>query len=225
MVHKRVYIIIPVFNEKEVIGAVLREIHDCGYGRIIVVDDGSTDGTKEEAERSGASVVIRHRMNRGKGAAIKTGMEAAKRCGADAVVTFDGDGQHDPKDISIMLGLLQKGYDVILGSRFIHSQQIPVMKRILNFLGNIIVWCIYGIWATDSQYGLRAYGKRALWAIDTESDRYEYDSEVLREIVRHDLKYREFPSHVRYTKYSQQKENRQNVVSAAKTMIKVFLSA
>lgn len=218
------YIIIPAFNEKNVIREVLEEILKEGYKNIIVVDDGSGDGTGELAFQTGV-IVLRHKINRGKGAAIKTGIEAAKQLNADVIITFDADGQHDPKDIKKMLVLIKKGYDVILGSRFLKRQKIPLIKRTGNMVANLITYAFYGIWVTDSQSGLRAYSKRAFTSINSESDRYEFDTQVLRDIKKNHLLYKEIPMHVRYTAYSQNKQNRQNIVSAILTMIKVIFSA
>jgi len=221
---KNFYIIIPAFNEEKVIKSVIRELKDEGYKYIIVVDDGSRDATYKRASHAGA-IVLRHKINRGKGAAIKTGIEVAKRLNAHLIVTFDADGQHDPKDIKKMLILIQKGYDVILGSRFLKPQKIPLMKRTGNMVANLITYAFYGIWVTDSQSGFRAYSNRAFTSINSESDRYEFDTEVLRDIKKNHLRYKEIPMHVRYTAYSQNKENRQNIASAILTMIKVIFSA
>ena len=221
---ENLFIIIPAYQEEQVIASVIRELHTCGYSRIIVVDDGSDDNTYGEAKKAGA-IVLRHRMNRGKGASIKTGIEAAKRLGADTIVTFDGDGQHDPKDIKTMLLYIQKGYDVVLGNRFLHKQNIPKLKRIYNRIANGITYMLYGIWVTDSQSGFRAYSRNAFSALDTESDRYELESEILREIHLKKLRHKEIPIHVRYTKYSQNKKIKQNLWTGIKTAFQLVMKA
>ena len=170
-----VYIVVPAYNEAPVIGYVLDEIKKAGYQNIIVVDDGSKDDTFIKAQEKGA-IALRHFLNRGKGAAIKTGLEAAKILQAGSVVTFDGDGQHDPQDIGKALELLHK-FDVVLGKRDFSEKHIPFYKKVGNFFGNIITWLVYGLRVSDSQSGMRAYSKKAIQAIDTVSDRYEYDSE------------------------------------------------
>ena len=217
-------IVVPVFNESQVIGGVLRELKQYKYGHVIVVDDGSTDDTERKVIKERV-ITVTHSINRGKGAAIKTGLEAAKKIESNIVVTFDGDGQHDPKDIQKMIKYIKKGYDIVLGSRFLSQQNIPSYKRFLNYCANIMTYVLYGIWVTDSQSGLRAYSKKALSFIDTKSDRYEFDTEVLRDIHRHHLQYKEIPIHVRYTLYSQQKKNRQDIGSAILTMGKLILSS
>ncbi|HLD09746.1 MAG TPA: glycosyltransferase family 2 protein, partial [Methylophilaceae bacterium] len=93
---------IPAYNEAGKISAVVREVRESGYQNIVVVDDGSQDNTKQVAQLAGA-ICLRHRLNRGKGAATKTGIEAAKLQGADTVVTMDGDGQHSAADIKQLI--------------------------------------------------------------------------------------------------------------------------
>ena len=221
---QKLFIVIPAYQEERVITSVICELHTFGYRNIIVVDDGSTDGTYHKSQQA-AAIVLRHSMNRGKGAAVKTGIAAARMLDADIIVTFDGDGQHDPKDIKNMLQYMHKGYDVILGSRFLHKQNIPTLKRIYNGIANSIAYVLYGIWVTDSQSGFRAYNRDAFSALDTESDRYEFDSEVLREIHMNKLKYKEIPIHVRYTRYSQKKDVKQGFLSGIKTAFQLVMKA
>jgi hypothetical protein len=83
---------------------------------------------------------------------------------------------------------------------------------------------VYGLWVSDSQSGFRAYSKRALSLIDTKHDRYEFDSEVIREIARNKLKYTEVPIHVRYTQYSMSKLHKQNFVNGLKTLFRLVIS-
>jgi polyprenyl-phospho-N-acetylgalactosaminyl synthase len=217
-------ILIPVFNEESVIADVLREIRLAGYPDIIVVDDGSTDETYHKALHTPGVIALRHFLNRGKGAALKTGIEATKILGADVVVTMDGDGQHDPKDIARMVRLIAEGNDVVLGTRGMDTKTMPAWKILANKSGNFFTWLIYGLWVNDSQSGFRAFSHRAVESIETRTDRYEYDSEVIREIRRHALKYVEMPISVRYTEYSQTKAARQTLKGGLKTLLKMFLA-
>lgn len=216
------YIVIPAYNEAPVIEKVIDEVKSEGHNNIVLVDDGSDDGTYLKAKKKNV-VVLRHILNRGKGAAVKTGIEAAKFLGATGVVTFDGDGQHEPRDITKALLLLKKN-DVVLGKRNFLEKHIPLHKKIGNYLGNLITWFIYGLWVSDSQSGMRAYSRKAIDLIETLADRYEYDSEIMREIVRNKLSYAQMPIQVRYTEYSQKKANRQSFTSAIKTVIKMIIN-
>jgi len=183
--NRKVFIIIPAYNEATIIEAVLDEIRREGYKNIIVIDDGSSDDTGSRVRKQ--AIVLKHFLNRGKGAAIRTGMEAAKKMDAQAVVTMDGDGQHNPRNIAAMIKKLNKGYDVVLGSRLLNRKDMPLVKICANYLGNIFTWLMYGIYVSDSQSGFRAYSKKALQLVDTKTDHYEYDSEIIREIAKQSL--------------------------------------
>ncbi len=220
-----VYCIIPVFNEEKVILETIKEIQAAGFRNLIVVDDGSTDGTYEKIKNLKGIVALKLLINRGKGAAIKTGIDAGKLLKAETVITLDGDGQHNPKDIYKMLEAIEKGNDVVLGTRLKNAKGMPFYKIIANHIGNFFTWLIYGLWVSDSQSGFRAYSKKALALIDTKTDRYEYDSEVIREIYRNKLKFCEIPIEVRYTEYSMSKQNKQGLKNGIKTLIKMVISS
>lgn len=222
---KKIYIIVPAYNEVAVINDVIAEIRSAGYQNIIIVDDGSADNTHQQASKEDGVTAIKHFLNRGKGAAVKTGIEAAKILGAEIVVTMDGDGQHNPADIGQMIQLIEDGNDVILGSRLKNPKGMPGYKIMHNKIGNFLVWVIYGLYVTDSQSGFRAYSKKALHAIETKTDRYEYDSEMIREIYRNKLKYTEIPIEVRYTQYSMSKVHKMNLKNGIKTLIKMMISS
>jgi len=222
---RKIVILIPAYNEESVIGEVLRDIQFAGYPNILVVDDGSADGTYQQAQQVEGVIALRHFINRGKGAAVKTGIEGAKMLDASVVVTMDGDGQHDPGDIDRMVKLVDDGYDVVLGTRVMDAATMPVWKILANKSGNFFTWLLYGLWVTDSQSGFRAFSRRAFESIETRTDRYEYDSEVIREISRHQLKFIEMPIAVRYTRYSQTKATRQTLKNGLKTLFKMFLNS
>jgi len=217
-----IFIVIPAHNEATIIATVLHEVEKSGFTNIILVDDGSTDETYTKALAN--THVVRHSLNRGKGAAVKTGIEGAKLLGASGVVTIDGDGQHDPRDITKMIKKLAEGYDVVLGSRLQNPKGMPPIKIIANYCGNFFTWLIYGLWVTDSQSGFRAYSKKAIDTIVTRADRYEYDSEIIKEISRHKLKFIEVPIKVRYTEYSKSKQQKQTFINGLKTLYKMIIT-
>jgi UDP-N-acetylglucosamine---dolichyl-phosphate N-acetylglucosaminyltransferase len=222
---KKTWVIIPAYNEATIIQDVIWEIQGAGFSDIIVVDDGSADETYQKAREIEGVVALKHFINRGKGAAVKTGIEAARLSNADIVVTLDGDGQHNPQDIAKMIAFIEQGYDVVLGTRLKNPEGMPKYKILANHLGNFFTYLIYGLWVTDSQSGFRAYSKKAISLIDTKTDRYEYDSEVIREISRNKLKFMETPIEVRYTKYSMNKKDKMNFKNGLKTLIKMIISA
>jgi glycosyltransferase involved in cell wall biosynthesis len=219
---KKTFIVIPAYNEGTVIASVIRDVQKEGWKDIIVADDGSTDSTYDEAKKTGV-IVLRHSLNRGKGAAVKTGFEAAKKLHADCIVTIGADGQHDPKDIKRLFELLHKGNDVVLGVRNFDEKHIPRLKVVGNYIGNFFTWMLYGVWVTDSQSGIRAYNRKALNSITIYNDRYEFETEIVREISRNNLTWKEIPISVRYTDYDQNKKNKQSLISAIKTMLRLVM--
>lgn len=215
-------LVIPVYNEEKVLAAVVEEIRRQGEYVLLVVDDGSADQSYATAKSCGI-VALRHRINRGKGAAVKTGIEAAKRLDADVVVTIDGDGQHDPKDLSALIDpIIKDGYDVVLGSRLMDHEGMPRIKVLANKIGNFFTFLFYGIMVSDSQSGFRAFSKYAISVIDTKADKYEYDSKVIREIKNNRLKFIEVPVQVRYTEYSMGKKHKQGLVNGVKTLFRMI---
>lgn len=218
-----VYVVIPAFNEAQVIADVIREVQSAGDYNIIVVDDGSKDQTCQKAATCPGVVALCHKINRGKGAATKTGIVAAHKLGADIVVTIDGDGQHDPLDIAELIRpIIQGECEVVLGVRRKKKGEMPFLKIIANKIGNTITWFLYGIHVSDSQSGFRAYSRYAAGIIDTKADKYEYDSKVIREINNNRLSYREVPIKVRYTEYSMGKTQKQGFVNGIRTLVRMI---
>ena len=213
-------VIIPIYNEKkEIVLDLIERLNREGFLNICIVDDGS----KIPLDISrGGTVVLRHCINRGKGAAIQTAMAYSVRKKYDIVITIDGDGQHDPKDIHNLIKEIKNGYDIVLGTRLENNSKMPFYKRIANHIGNIVTWIFFGVYVADSQSGMRAYTMSSVEKMDIKSDGYAFDSEIIREIGRLNLKYKEVPINVRYTEYSMNKENKQTIWGGIKTMINFF---
>lgn len=202
-------IVIPAFNESAVIYNVLKSLPKklSGIARteILVIDDGSRDTTYNEAIRAKVQVV-QHAINRGLGAAIKTGLEWAKANNFDILITFDGDGQHDPKDIeTVIKPVLEKRADLVIGSRFLKKQKIPLDRFIINWFANLATLILFGVFSTDSQSGFRAFSKKAINLIEFKADRMEFSSEILLEAKKHSLSITEVPIKAIYTSYSRAK--------------------
>jgi len=192
-----VWIVMPAYNEERTIGDVLDALRREGYSKVIVVDDGSTDRTAKRARSKGA-VVVSHPRNMGLGAALRSGLEAARKRGADRVVTFDADGQHDPKAVRRLLDAL-KGVDIAIGVR--QHLGIPLHKRVGNFGLNFITYLFSGV-LTDSQSGSRAFNRKALERIKIKSNRYEVSSEIIIQARKLGLKVGEVQVKCFYTTYS-----------------------
>lgn len=202
------YIVIPCYNENpEVVRSTVSGLLSLGAG-IILVDDGSREVLSPHLSDLPVTV-LRHPVNRGQGAALQTGMSYALRHGADAVIHFDGDGQHNAADIPKFLEALDRdGTDVVLGSRFLRSEDlaaVPRRKRLLLRGARLVNGLFTGMWLTDAHNGFRALGRRALEAIDLTEDRMAHASEILIQIRRAKLKCTEVPTHVIYSQYSVEK--------------------
>jgi len=153
-----------------------------------VVDDGSSDRTAEIARRKGAEVLV-HQKNLGLGAALRSGFRRALELGADAVVTFDADGQHDAKDVRRLVEALGEA-DAVVGVR--KSLGIPLHKKFGNFALNVLTFMLTGIY-TDSQSGSRALSRRALQKLVIKGNRYEVSSEIILRVSQMGLKWKEVP--------------------------------
>jgi glycosyltransferase involved in cell wall biosynthesis len=203
-----VWIVCPAFNEARTIAAVLTGLTAHGY-RVVVVDDGSRDNTREIAERLAAAVVS-HPMNLGQGAALATGVAFASARGAEYIVTFDSDGQHRVSDIARLIDALKKsGADYALGSRFLSDgQRTPPLRRLLLYAATVFTALTTGLRLTDTHNGLRALTRRGAAALDLRQDRMAHASEILSEIARSRLPYVEVPVTIDYTEYSLAKGQR-----------------
>ncbi len=204
-----VFIIIPAYNEEKKIGRVIRDLFEHGPKlapmSVILVDDGSNDSTGEIAEKAGA-VVLKHEINRGQGAALQTGHEYAFTCGAKLVIDFDADGQFNPLDIAPALEAMEKQkIDVVLGSRFLDNRsRIPWLKKyvILPF-SRWLNYLFTGVKLTDAHNGFRILSRRALEIINVSQDKMAHNTEIVRQIKKHQLKFIEFPVEVRYSEFGQ----------------------
>jgi glycosyltransferase involved in cell wall biosynthesis len=194
-----VWIIIPAYNEGERLGSTLATLSQFSP-RIVVIDDGSSDGTALEVLRHPVWLV-RHSLNRGQGAALQTGIDFALQRGADIIVTFDADGQHSVSDVAALVKPVEKGAaDVALGSRFLGSTVgLPEGRRLILKLGIVFTRIFSRIRVTDTHNGLRAFSRKAAECISITHDRMAHASEILDQIQAHGLRYQEVPVTIHYT--------------------------
>jgi glycosyltransferase involved in cell wall biosynthesis len=222
MTAKRVVVVIPAYNEEQTIVDVIRGLKQRGFTTLIVVDDGSSDRTGELAFREG-SIRLRHILNRGLGGALGTGISAALRLGAEVIVTFDADGQHDPNDIRRLLEPIEVGEaEVVIGSRMLDPRGMPYRRRLANWTANVVTYLLFGGWTTDSQSGLRAFSSRAATQMQIITTGMEVSSEIIAETVRNHLKWKEVPVRAIYTDYSLSKG--QSFMVGLRTLMKLILA-
>lgn len=205
---RKIVVVMPAHNEQSVIGKVLARmparIDDMALIPL-VVDDGSKDFTANIARAHGA-LVVRHLTNLGVGAATITGLRAARQLGAEVIVTMDSDGQHDPDEIeSLVRCLLDGPFDVVIGSRLLDHNGMPLSRVAANLLLNAVTYIVYRKIVSDSQSGFKAFSREALEAMDLQSTGYEICSEIIGEMYRKNLRYKSLPVKAVYTQYSRAK--------------------
>lgn len=175
---ERVLVVIPALNAERSLGDVIRGARAV-LDDVLVIDDGSRDGTAAVAREAGAQVVS-HGVNRGKGAALKTGFGYAMQRGYDAVITLDADGQHLPREIPKFLTARAETHaDLIIGGRSHLFHQMLPRRRMAN---QFSAWCIARASTTnvtDSQSGFRLYSSNLLLKARLRSDGFDLESEVI----------------------------------------------
>lgn len=203
----RVAVVVPAYNEAGKIGDVVRKVPRHLASSVIVVDDCSSDGTSEEAIAAGAECVIRHPVNRGVGAAIRSGLFEARRRGFEFAAVLSGDDQHEPVELERALPpLFEDRADLVQGSRWLpggSTPGIPADRRWLTRLYPLLFRIASGFPSTDGTNGFRAFRLSILddprirldqpWL-----DRYELEPYLLYQAVRCRYRVCEVPVTVRY---------------------------
>ena len=200
------WLVIPLYNEVSVIADVIAAALPV-FPNIVCVDDGSTDGSADAARAAGARV-LSHAVNLGQGAALQTGISfVCEQPGARSVVTFDADGQHQVADAQAMVDLIASGdAAIVFGSRFLDGRTKPgLVKRVVLAFAVWFTQQSTGMRLTDAHNGLRAMTVPAAKKVDLTQDRMAHASEIVLQLGRTGLPWREYPVHVLYTDYSRSK--------------------
>ena len=221
---KDIYVVVPAYNEERTVSQIIEGIAKEGYN-VLLVNDGSKDNTLNLAIESkrkypDSIFIVSHMINRGLGAALKTGMVAAIKKDAKYILTFDADGQHEISDIAKVVKPLQDGdADACIGARPL--KDMPISKSFANFVMNFLTLIFYGRNVKDSQSGLRAFTADAASQIDIVSSGYAVSSEFIKEISDKNLRLAEVPITTIYTPETQHKGT--DAIVGLKILFKMIL--
>jgi glycosyltransferase involved in cell wall biosynthesis len=192
---KKIFAVIPAYNEEKQISGVVKKTKKY-VNNVVVVDDGSKDKTKDTAKKSKA-IVLRHLVNLGKGATLKTGCDYALKNNADIVIAIDADAQHNPNEIPKFLKNLKK-YDVVIAYRKL-NKNMPFILKFGNLFINKTINFLYGIKIKDSQCGYRAFTAKAYKKLRWKASDYSMESEMIAKIGKYKLSYKEIPIETIYS--------------------------
>ena len=193
----RVAVVIAAYNEARAVAAVVGGVRP-HVEAVYVVDDGSTDGTAERAAGAGA-IVLRHGTNRGKGRAVRTGLEAVLAGPFTHVLLMDGDLQHRPEDVPCLVAeAAASGADLVVGARVFDRARMPRPRYYSNVVGSWALGRLIGSRVSDSQSGFRLIRTSLLRPLRLESTGYEVETEMLIRLVRRGASIREVPVTLAY---------------------------
>ena len=204
--YSNTYIVIPAFNEETVIESVVTKLLKF-FKNVVVVNDGSTDRTKEILEKLNITL-ISHPFNMGPGSALRTGFNYVKSISnSHSIVTFDADGQHSVEDAVLFAKEINScKEEIIFGSRFLkHKKNLPFIKIITLKIATIITNLATKTKLSDTHNGLKAFKVSLLGKIDLTLDGYGLDTQIVSEISKKNISYKEMPTNTIYTEYSMKK--------------------
>jgi glycosyltransferase involved in cell wall biosynthesis len=217
---KDMWFVLAAYNEEKQITKTINKLKKKGYNNIVVVDDGSEDITYDLAKKEKVHV-LRHAVNRGQGAALRTGTSYALRRKAKYIIHFDADGQHRVEDIPVVMKPLLEGEaDIVLGSRFISKKKktkMPLHRTIYVKGGLWFTNLMTGLKLTDTHNGFRAMNAKTARKLKMTQDEMSHASEILELIARKKIKYKEVPVIINYNE-----EVMQNSANSFKSGIKII---
>ena len=180
-------VIVPAYNAEPTLAKVVKDVRrNLPKAWIIGVDDGSTDGSRKLMQTV-VDETIAFDKNRGKGAALRAGFDAALKKGAAAVLTIDSDGQHDAAFAPAIVGALDRA-DIVIGTRDLSGKSVPKHRRIANMISSAATRAVSGGKVRDSQSGYRAMRAEVLRKVNAVGDRYEYETDFIIRAAREGFK-------------------------------------
>lgn len=216
-----IYIVIPAKDEDSYIGDLISQIRSLGFKKIVLVNDSSTDKTKEIAEQFLDVIVLDHVINLGPGAATQTGIAYSVQQNAEIILTIDADLQHNPEDLVRLTQYLEENKcDLVIGSRFLSNNTIPKSRRFYNYVGNIVSFFLTGKMLTDSQSGLKAISGKLAKSLNINYDGFEFCMEIIKHAKHTKSNIKEIPVDVRYSKETTEKG--QNLQSGLNMISRIF---
>ena len=233
----KVAVVIPTFDEGPRLDVFLQRLVEWQATSkipwslsVVVVDDGSPEPIHLN-DLSASNIdfyLLRHRVNLGQGAALQTGISYARlHLNSDVFVTMDGDGQHDPNDIPVMITkLVDDHLDIVFGNRFsaIDHSKVPTMRKVLLKAAIWFERLITGVRVTDAHNGFRCFNRRCADAIQLRQNRMAHATEFKQIVARHKLRYGEAPIHVTYTQDSLRKgQSNVDGIVIVKDLLRVYL--
>jgi polyprenyl-phospho-N-acetylgalactosaminyl synthase len=222
MDNSNVCVIVPIFNEEQVVRGIVQSLVAEKF-TTVVVDDGSSDSSLQSI--SDLSVkILKHSTNFGQGAALQTGFEFAKKNpNLEIFVTFDADGQHQTKDIkNIVAPIMENKVDIVFGTRFQDDKtQMPLLKRIILKLAIKYTNLSTGVPLTDAHNGFRAMNRTALNEMKLNLNGMAHASEIVTVAHKANLRVAEIPVEILYTKYSKAKG--QSILNSINILSDLFL--
>jgi glycosyltransferase involved in cell wall biosynthesis len=190
-------VVIPAFDAGEAVAAVVRSVRDLGWDDVVVIDDGSRDGTGDFAREAGARVVV-HPVNRGKGSALRTGLSVCRDDGIDAMLTLDADGQHKATDLRVLMEATDDRDALVLGIRDLARAGAPRANQMSNGISDFFLSRFAGTRLRDTQCGLRRYPVTRTLALDPRGTGYEFEAEIILRAARAGVSIVQVPIDVHY---------------------------
>jgi Glycosyltransferases involved in cell wall biogenesis len=201
-----IYVVVPAKDEDRYINKLILQLKELGFRHIVIVNDSSIDNTRKIAEQFIDVVVLDHVINLGPGAATQTGIAYSVGRNAQIICTIDADLQHNPKDLLRLIKTLkEEKLDLVIGSRFLQKNDIPVIRIFFNKVGNIISFLLTGKMLSDSQSGLKAISGQLARSLNLNFDGFEFCMEIIKQASYTNAKIKEIPVDVSYTEETRAK--------------------